>query len=246
MLPPLLSLRGLPPPVRDSYFCSLLTHAHEVQFAPLTPHFLCSSLRFCTVGIPSSWLTVGAAFSKPFAKYLLVLVMWSCRGTLRLVTSAPHLCFPFGKASVAVTLVGRLKCLEVLSPPSFFPYLLGLRPVAQLQLDPLPLFPPPQLASYGPLSAVDLRSLYNNPPWLYPSSWLSLMPCWHTHRGPLNRVCTTHFPSCHRVSLRSLAPLQCAGPYIHFLAEADTRHLLDVIFLCQGFIHFLCSPLWFS
>ena len=43
--------------------------------------------------------------------------MWSCRGTLRLVTSAPRLRFAFGKASAAVTLVGRLKCSEVRPPP---------------------------------------------------------------------------------------------------------------------------------
>ena len=38
--------------------------------------------------------------------------MWSCRGTLRLVTSAPHPRFAFGKASAAVTLVGGLKCSD--------------------------------------------------------------------------------------------------------------------------------------
>jgi len=68
-------------------------------------------------GILSSSLTVGAELSKPFAKYLSVSIMWSCRGTLRLVTSAPRLRFAFGKASAAVTLVGRLKCSEVLPPP---------------------------------------------------------------------------------------------------------------------------------
>ena len=48
--------------------------------------------------------------------------MWSCRGTLRLVTSAPRLRFAFGKASAAVTLVGPFKCLDCPScshpPPS--------------------------------------------------------------------------------------------------------------------------------
>jgi len=90
--------------------------------SPLTPHFLCTSLRFCTVGILFSLLTVGAELSKPFAKYLSVSIMWSCRGTLRLVTSAPRLRFAFGKASAAVTLVGRLKCSDCPSsshpPPS--------------------------------------------------------------------------------------------------------------------------------
>jgi len=84
---------------------------------PLTPHFLCTLHRLCTVGILSPLLTVGAELSKPFAKYLSVSIVWSCRGTLRLVTSAPHVHFAFGKASAAVTRVGRLKCSEVLPPP---------------------------------------------------------------------------------------------------------------------------------
>jgi len=48
--------------------------------------------------------------------------VWSCGGTLRLVTSAPRLRFAFGKASAGVTLVGRLKCSDCPSsshtPPS--------------------------------------------------------------------------------------------------------------------------------
>jgi len=58
----------------------------------------------------------------------------------------------------------------------------------------LPLFPPPQLAPYCPLSAVDLRSLYKNLLRLRLSSWPSLIPFWHTHRGPLNRVSSACFP----------------------------------------------------
>jgi len=46
--------------------------------------------------------------------------MWSCQGTLRLVTSAPCFRFAFGKALAAVTLVGRLKCSE------FLPHLISL------------------------------------------------------------------------------------------------------------------------
>ena len=47
-------------------------------------------------------------------------------------------------------------------------------------------------------------------------------------------------PSCHRSPLRSPAPLRCAGPHPHLLGQANTRRLSDVIFLCLGFIHFLC------
>ena len=45
----------------------------------------------------------------------------------------------------------------------------------------------------APFSAVDLRSLYKNPPQLRPSSWPSLMPLWHTLRRPLTRVASIYF-----------------------------------------------------
>jgi len=65
---------------------------------------------------------VGAELSTPIAKYLSVSIVWSCRGPLRLLTSAPHLRFAFRKPSAAVTLVGRLKCSDYPSsshpPPS--------------------------------------------------------------------------------------------------------------------------------
>jgi len=88
------------------------------------------------------------------------------------------------------------------------------------------------------------RSLYKNPSRLRPSFWPLLMPFWHTHRGPLIRVSAIPIPSCHRAPLPSPAPLQCAGAHSHFLAQADTRHLSDVTFLCQGFIHSFCLPFW--
>ena len=69
------------------------------------------------VGISLSSFTVGAELSKPFAKYLSVSATWSGRGTLELVTSASRLRFAFGKASAAVTLVGRLKRLDCLPHP---------------------------------------------------------------------------------------------------------------------------------
>jgi len=130
MLQPLLSLWGLPPPPWGSCSCSSLPPAHEVQFSPLPRTSFAPRLGFCTVGILSSSLTVGAELSKPFAKYLSVSIMWSCRGTLWLVTSAPRLHFAFGKASAAVTLVGRLKCSDCPSsshpPPSTFLVLVPL------------------------------------------------------------------------------------------------------------------------
>jgi len=82
--------------------------------------------------------------------------MWSCRGTLRLVTSAPRPRFAFGKASAAVTLVGRLKCLDyvpphnLLSPPSWSSSLCSVTATST------PLLPPPKLAPYCLPPAVDL------------------------------------------------------------------------------------------
>ena len=49
-------------------------------------------------------------------------------------------------------------------------------------------------------------------------------------------------PFCHRAPLRSPALLRRAGLHSHFLAQAATRYLSDLIFLCQGLIHFFCSP----
>jgi len=142
----------------------------------------------------SSSLTVGAEVSKPFVKYLSVSIVWSCQGTLRLVTTAPRLRFAFRKASATVTLVGRLKCSHCASsshpPPST---LLVFVPLLGYSYTHRP-FPPPQLAPYCSPPAVDLRSLFKNPPRLRPSSWPSLMPLWHTLRQPLTRFASIHYP----------------------------------------------------
>jgi len=133
-----------------------------------------------------------------------------------------------------------------LLPPSFL-HPVGLRPVARLQLHP----PPP--SSYPPswhLTAPVSRSIFGR----YIKTRLGYV------RPPGRRQCRfgtpsgdpssesppSTFPSCHRAPLHPPASPGCADPYIHFLAQADTRHLSDVIFLCQGFIYSLCSPLWFS
>jgi len=148
MLSPLLSFWGLPPPPRGTCSRPSLTPAHEVLFSSLTPHFICTSLRFCMVSISLSSFTVGAELSKPFAKYLSVSARWSCQGTLRLVTSAPRARFAFGTAPAAVTLVRRLKRLESPALP-----ILPLPPSwssshCSVTATAFPLSPPPQLAPY--------------------------------------------------------------------------------------------------
>jgi len=194
MLSPLLSFLGPLPSTTGFLFSFIVDSAHEVQFSPLSPHFLCTSNRFCRVGISLFSFTVGAELSKPFAKYLSVSAKWSCRGTLRLVTSASRPHFAFGKASAAVTLVGHLKCLDciplpILSQPSSWS-----SSCCSVTATPSPL-PSLHLLSWhltALLSAVDLRSLYKNPPRLRPSFWPSLMPLWKTLRRPLSRVASIH------------------------------------------------------
>jgi len=66
--------------------------------------------------------------------------MWSCRGTLRLVTSAPHLHFAFRKALAEVTLVGRLQCLEVLPPPISLPRPSWFSSRCPVTATPIPFF----------------------------------------------------------------------------------------------------------
>jgi len=142
----------------------------------------------------SASLTVGAELSKPFAKHLFVSVMWSCRGTLRLLTSAPRLRFAFGKASAAVTLVSHLKCSEVLPPPIPLPLPSWFSSYCSVTATLIPPLPTPQLARYCSTPVVDLRSLYKNLPQLPLSSWPSLMPLWQTLRRLLTRVASIHRP----------------------------------------------------
>ena len=147
-LSPLLSLGGLPPPPEGSCSCSSLTPADEVRFSPLTPHFLCTSCRFCTVGISLSSFAVGAGLSTHFAKSLSASATWSCRGTLWLVTSASHHRFAFGKASAAVTLVARLKCQDCLPLPFFLLPLSSSSSRCSVTASYFPLPLPPPLAPY--------------------------------------------------------------------------------------------------
>jgi len=64
--------------------------------------------------------------------------MWSCRGTLRVVTSAPHLRFAFGNASAAVTLVGCLKCSAGLPAPIPLPVPSGFSSRCSVTATPIP------------------------------------------------------------------------------------------------------------
>jgi len=113
MLSPLFSLQGPSPnPPRGSCSRSSLTPTYKVWFFPLTPHFLSTSLRFCTVGIPFPSFTVGLEPSKPLSGYLSISITWYYGGTLRLVTSRPRLGLTFGKASAAVALVSHINFLD--------------------------------------------------------------------------------------------------------------------------------------
>jgi len=191
---------------------------------PPYPTILCTLHRFCTVGIPFPSLTIGPELSKHFAKYLSVTTPCVLSGNGMACNFTPCLCFVFGKASATVTLVGCLKCLDKFflhSPP--IPPLPGTRPIARSPLHPLPSWHltapsmPGQHISVATIPAVDIRSLYKNPPLLRRSFWLSLMPRWHPYAEP---QCPLHslLPSCHRAPLRPLAPRLCAGPYYLFLA----------------------------
>jgi len=115
---------------------------------PLTPHLLCTSLRFGTVGIPLCSLTIGAELSKSFANYLSVSATLSCRGTLRLVTSASCLRFAFGQGSAAISLLGRRKRLDCPPLPILPPPPSWSSSRCSVTAPPFPLSPPPQLAPH--------------------------------------------------------------------------------------------------
>jgi len=147
-LSPLLSLWGLLSPPGGSCSCSSLTPAHEARFSPLIPHFLCTSLRFCMVGISLSSFTVGAELSPTFAKYLSVTATWCCWGALGFLTSASRPRFAFGNASAAVTLVGPLKCLDCLPLPIILLSPSLSSSCCSVTATYFPLSPPPQLTPY--------------------------------------------------------------------------------------------------
>jgi len=159
--------------------------------------------------------------------------MWSCRGTLWLLTSAPHLRFAFGEASAAVTLVGLLKCLEVLPPPILLPlpsWSSSPCSVTATPTPPLPtspagtLLPPFPRSTFGRYIKTHLG--YARPPGHH-SCRFGIPSGDPSSESPL-----PIFPSCHQAPLSPPASLRSAGPYSHFLAQADTRHLSDVNFLC--------------
>jgi len=90
--------------------------------------------------------------------------MKSCRGTLRLVTSAPHPHCAFGKASAAVTLVGRLNCLDCFPPHILLsPLSWSSSRCSVTATSTPPLFPPPKLAPYCFQPVVDLSVALQKP-----------------------------------------------------------------------------------
>ena len=223
---PLLPQGPSPSPTMGFLFSFIVDHYSWSLVLPLTTYFICTLLRFCTVGIPFPSLTAGAELSKPIAKYLSVLITWSCRGMLRIVTSLPRLRFAFGKASAAVTLVGRLKCLNW----SFLHPLPGFRPVAQLQPHytllastslPLPILAG-TLLPYPPLAS----TLRPPPPSGRPSVTIpkhaSVTPVLsavakavrHSPQGPLFDVL------CFLSSYP--APGHCFAPQHHFIEQVYT------------------------
>jgi len=142
MLPPLLSLRGLPPPPQGSCSSSLLTPLMKFGSPPLPRTSFAPQLGFCTVGISLTSSSVGVQPSKPFATSLSTSITWPCRRTLRLVTSASRLCFACGNASAMVTLVGRLKRFNHLPLPILPPLLSWSSSHCSVTATPFPLSPP--------------------------------------------------------------------------------------------------------
>ena len=217
MLQPLLSLWGLPPSSTGFLFLFIVDYRLWSSVLPLTPHFLCTSLRFCMVGILPSSLTVGAELSKPFAKYHSVSVMWSCRGTLRLVTSAPRLHFAFGKASAAVTLVRRLKCSEVLPPPISLPLPSWFSSRCSVTATPIPSFPTPSAGTLllppGGRSLVAIQKPVPVTPVL-----LAVINAALAHPPVTPHQCRLHTPSYAAIGYRFL-PRHRSGVQVHTLTS---------------------------
>jgi len=138
MLQPLLSLWGLPPPPWGSCSCSSLTPAHEVRFSPLPRISFAPRLGFARSAFCP--LRSRSALSSP---------------ALLRSTFPSRLCGPVGNTSVSNFSTSSLfrirksigrgyssRSSQVLGSPSSsnppFLHLLGLCPVARLQLHPLP------------------------------------------------------------------------------------------------------------
>jgi len=207
MLPPLFSLWGLVSfhyGVLVSVYCWL--PLMNFGSPPLTPHFLCTLLRFPMVGIPFPSSTVSVEPSKLFAKYLSILVRSVLSGNASVSNFTTSSLFHIRKSTGRGHSSRSSQLLGLVLPTSTS---FGLHPVAQLQLHPLPQLAPYCLFGWNPTApsrlpgshisaalspVVDLQSLYKNTPRLCPSSWPLLMLFWHGHRGPLTRVPSVHLP----------------------------------------------------
>jgi len=125
--------------------------------------------------------------------------MWFCRGTLRLVTSAPHPRFAFGKASAAVTLVGRLKCLDYLRPHNLLSLPSWSSSRCSVTATSTHLLPPPKLAPYCFPPAVDLSVAIEKPASVTPVLL------------PVANAVLAHPPGTPRQSLRHSYPILPSG-----------------------------------
>jgi len=126
---------------------------------PLTPLFLCTLLRFCSVGIPFPSLTVSAELSKPFAKYLSVSITCVLSGNTPVGNLMTSFSFCIRKSLGRGHSSRSFQVFGLVLPTSTS---LGLPPIARLQL-----YPPPHLAAYCPLS---LHPTAQSPPSLHPTA----------------------------------------------------------------------------
>ena len=79
-----------------------------------------------------------------------------------------------------------------------------------------PSFHLPSWHLTAPFSAIDLRSLYKNPPRLRPSSWPSLMPFWHPPRTPQQSL---FHPFSHPTIGHRFVPRHRSGVQVHTLTS---------------------------
>jgi len=168
MLSTLLSLRGLPPPLRGSCSCSSLTPAHEVQFSPLPRTSFAPRLGFAQSAFHLLRSQSALSFPSPLRS-----------------TFPSRLCGPVGNTSVSNfstsssfrirKSIGRgysSRSSQVFGLPSSthppLSTLLVFVPLLGYTYIHPPLFPPPKLAPYCFLRVVDLSVAIQKPPSVTP------------------------------------------------------------------------------